>query len=202
MIYRFVSLFTLFAVVLLGACTSEAQNGMDHDDDAAMHEAPHGDMPQRGNDEARPSPNAYAGQTIGTTNVMISYGRPAMRDREIFGSLVPYGEVWRTGANEATVFHVDGDVRIEGQPLPAGTYGLFTIPTEDGWTIIFNNVAEQWGAFNYDASQDALRVEVTPEESFAIEQMAFWFDAVSATSGKVVLAWADVQVPFTVEVDG
>ncbi|NNF59416.1 MAG: DUF2911 domain-containing protein [Rhodothermaceae bacterium] len=175
---------------------------MDDSADAAMQEAPHGDMPQRGNDEARPSPNAYAGQTIGTTNVMISYGRPAVRGREIYGTLVPYGEVWRTGANEATVFHVSDDVQIEGQSLPAGTYGLFTIPTEDGWTIIFNNVAEQWGAFNYDASQDALRVDVMSEEAPVVEQMAFWFDDVDATSGTVVLSWAGVQVPFTIEVDG
>ncbi|HLT45669.1 MAG TPA: DUF2911 domain-containing protein [Rubricoccaceae bacterium] len=155
-------------------------------------------IPQRGTDEPRQSPNAVVGQTIGTTDVLLTYGRPSVRGRVIFGDLVPYGEVWRTGANEATSFSVSKDVTIEGQPLPAGTYALVTIPTEERWTIVFNRAADQWGAFEYDESQDALRVEVVPEAGPATEMMTFVFENVTDTSGDLVLYWDEVRVPVTI----
>lgn len=154
---------------------------------------------ERGNDEARASPNAAVSQTIGTTEVRITYGRPQMNDRTIFGELVPYGEVWRTGANEATTFSVSSDVTIEGEPLSAGTYSLYTIPGSDTWTLIFNNNANQWGT-NYDQSEDALRVEVTPESAPPREMMTFLFEDVTESSGTAVLHWAEARVPFDIQV--
>jgi hypothetical protein len=158
-------------------------------------------IPHRASDEVRASPNAVVGQTVGTTDVLITYGRPSVRGRVIFGDLVPYGEVWRTGANEATTFTVSKDVTVEGEALPAGTYALFTIPTEEGWTVIFNRAAEQWGAFDHDPAQDALRIEVAPEEGAATEMMTFAFEDITDTSADVVLSWAGLLVPFQIEVE-
>lgn len=159
------------------------------------------DRIDRGNEEARVSPNAAVSQTIGTTEVRITYGRPSVNDREIFGGLVSYGEVWRTGANEATTFSVTSDVMIEGEPLSAGTYSFYTIPGGDQWTLIFNNAAEQWGT-NYDESADALRVTVTPESAPKHEMMTFTFEQVTANEGTCVLYWNETRVPFEIQVAG
>jgi len=154
---------------------------------------------ERGTEEPRVSPNAAVSQTIGTTEVRITYGRPQVKGRTIYGELVPYGEVWRTGANEATTFSVSSDVTIEGEPLSEGTYSLYTIPQKDQWTLIFNNAANQWGT-NYDKSKDALRVEVTPESAPPREMMTFLFEEVTDTTGTGVLHWAEVRVPFEIQV--
>jgi len=154
---------------------------------------------ERGNDEPRVSPNAAVSQTIGTTEVRITYGRPQVRGRTIFGNLVPYGEVWRTGANEATTFSVSSDVTIEGKRLPEGTYSLYTIPGQDQWTLIFNNAANQWGT-QYDQSKDALRVSVTPESASSREMMTVLFEDVTNEKGTCVLHWAEVRVPFDIQV--
>jgi hypothetical protein len=153
---------------------------------------------ERANDEVRVSPNAVVGQTIGTTDVTVTYGRPRVRGREIFGDLVPYDAVWRTGANEATTITFSDDVMIEGQPLAAGTYSLFTIPGEDEWTVIFNSVAEQWGAYDYDEASDVLRVTVEPEEAESSELMTFSFDEVGEEEGKLVLRWDETRVPLMI----
>ena len=157
---------------------------------------------ERGNEEPRTSPNAAVSQTIGTTEVRLTYGRPQVNDRTIFGGLVSYDEVWRTGANEATTFSVSSDVTIEGEPLSAGTYSLYTIPGPDTWTIIFNNVANQWGT-NYDQNEDALRVGVDVDTApHQREMMTFVFEEVTDTTGTCVLYWADVRVPFDIQVAG
>lgn len=197
-------LLSVFSLFVFTACEGEAQDDMTGHDMAghemAAGDAAHPHHPMRANDEVRASPNAGVMQTIGTTMVHIMYGRPSVNDREIFGGLVPYDEVWRTGANEATTISFSSDVTIEGQPLAAGTYGLFTLPTADSWTFVFNKVAEQWGAFNYDSAEDALRIEAAPSEGPGVQQMAFWFDDVTATSARAVLGWADTTVGFAIEV--
>ena len=157
------------------------------------------DLPPRVN-EARPSPNASVAQTIGTTEVTITYGRPGVKGRQVFGGLEQYGNVWRAGANEATVIHFTDDVTIEGQPLAAGAYAFFAIPGETEWTLIFNEQAEQWGAFDHDPAQDALRVTVTPESGPQQEWLSYSFDDLTDTSATVVLAWDTVRVPFTIAV--
>lgn len=153
---------------------------------------------QRANEEVRVSPNAIVGQTIGMTDVTVTYGRPSVRDREIFGDLVPYDAVWRTGANEATTITFSNDVMIEGQPLAAGTYSLFTVPGEDEWTVIFNSVAEQWGAYDYDEDNDVLRVTVEAEDADFSELMTFSFDEVGEMEGELVLHWDETAVPLTI----
>ncbi len=156
-------------------------------------------LAQRGMDKPRVSPNASVSQTIGVTEVTISYGRPGVKGRTIWGELVPYGEVWRTGANEATTISFSQDVTIEGEPLPAGTYALFTIPKEGEWTIVFNKTAQQWGAFNYEAKQDALRVKVKPQPTSPQEWMSFSFEELTANGATVVLRWEKLAVPFKIQ---
>lgn len=152
---------------------------------------------ERANDEPRLSPNATVSQTIGTTDITITYGRPAVKDREIFGGLVPYGEVWRTGANESTALVVSNDVTIEGNKLAAGTYSLYTIPSKDKWTIIINSKLS-WGT-QYDKSKDVFRFEVEPRKADYIERMMFYFTDLTQESATIVLHWDETEVPFTIE---
>ncbi len=147
----------------------------------------------------RPSPPAEVSGTVEGTDITINYSRPSVKGRTIFGELEPYGKVWRTGANEATTFEVSNDVEIEGQPLPAGKYALFTIPTEDEWTVIFNKTPEQWGAYDYDEAEDALRVEVTPEETNEPTEM-LTFEV--GDDGAVTMMWANTAVSFDVSAAG
>lgn len=148
----------------------------------------------------RASARQSISQTVGDTMVSIVYNRPSVKAREVWGGLVPYGEVWRTGANENTTFEVSNDVKINGQVLPKGKYGLHTIPTKDGWTIIFNKVNNEWGSFNYDVKQDALRVMAKPMTGDFKETMAIDFDDVTDNTAQVVIAWEKLRVPFTVDV--
>ena len=154
---------------------------------------------ERAGDNPRISPNAAVSQTIGTTVVSVTYGRPGVREREIFGDLVPLGEVWRTGADEATTITFSNDVTFEGEPVPAGTYSLFTIPQEEEATIVLNSVADQWGAYEYDESQDVLRVDVTPENVRHMEQLMFYFTDVSEEGGTLVIHWDAWQVSARIE---
>ena len=148
---------------------------------------------ERGDDTKRLSKNGKVEATIEGVKVTIEYGRPKVRDRKIWGGLVPLDKVWRTGADEATTFAISKDIYLEGKKLAAGTYGLFTIPGNAEWTIIFNKVAEQWGAFNYDKGQDVLRVNVKPEMAEHIEEMTFKIEG-----DKVLLRWEKLVVPFEI----
>ena len=144
----------------------------------------------------RPSPPANVSEKVGNTTITIDYSQPGVKGRNIWGELVPYGKVWRTGANEATTFEVSNAVKIEGKTLAAGKYGLFTIPEKDEWTIIFNSVPDQWGAFDYDASKDVLRVNVKPKKSPAMtERMTFKINK----NGTVALLWENLEVDFNVK---
>jgi hypothetical protein len=145
------------------------------------------------------SQGATVKQTIGLNDVTITYSRPGVKGRKIWGGLVPYGAVWRTGANSATTIQVSEDVLVEGQPLPAGTYSLHTIPGEKEWTLIFNKEANQWGSYSYDAAKDAVRVKVTPIPGQAQEWMQFRFEDLTVNSARVVLAWENLQVPFAIK---
>ncbi len=172
--------YPLFALLLLFALPATAQ--------------------ERGNDEPRQSPNAVVGQTIGTTEVTVTYGRPSVRDRDIFGALVPYGELWRTGANEPTIITFSGDVTVEGTAVPAGTYAFFTIPGEDAWTVILSTDTAQWGAMAYDQGKDVARATVTPVEGDDREMMTITFEDVTPTEGTLVLHWDETRVPVTIGV--
>ena len=171
----------------------------------------------------RPSQKASVMQTVGVTDISITYSRPGVKGRKIWGDppagattsaatlddartrakdapIVPYGHVWRTGANEATVFAVTDDVLINGQKLPAGSYSLHTIPGRDEWTIIFNKDDGQWGSFTYDEKKDALRVKAKPQTAEMQEWLKYDIDSVAPDSAQVVIRWERVAVPFTVQV--
>jgi tetratricopeptide (TPR) repeat protein len=203
------TIFSLAAFSILGATLATAQ------------------QPQAQYKPIYPSQKASVMQTIGVTDVTITYSRPAIKGRTIFADapatmearakgdatldnqnerkpgepIVPYNHVWRAGANDATVFQVTDDVLINGQPLKAGTYSLSAIPGKDEWTIIFNNDYGQWGAFAYDAKKDALRVKAKPQPvAQSQELLAYNFDPVTANTATANLRWEKVNVPFTVEV--
>ncbi len=131
---------------------------------------------QNKEEKVRVSPKAEVMQVVGFTEVRIIYSRPGVKGREIWGGLVPYNQVWRAGANEATKFIFSTDVLIEGKPLKAGSYSFFAIPGKNEWTLIFNKVADQWGAFEYNESQDALRIKVKTGKKFCISGMADLYD--------------------------
>lgn len=152
-------------------------------------------------DFPRPSPTASVSQYVGITQLTIQYSRPGVKGREIWGGLVPYGEVWRTGANENTTLTVSTPVKIEGHELPAGTYGLQTIPGAEEWTLILSKDADAWGAFEYKPENDALRATLKPRPAAAEERMSFRFDDLTDGGATVVLRWEKLEVPFRVEVD-
>ncbi len=153
---------------------------------------------QENDKSKRPSPPAIVNETIESGAVIkIDYSQPSVKGRIIGKELEPKdGLVWRTGANEATIFEIDKDVKINGQPLPAGKYSLFTISGKKEWVIIFNKTWNQWGAYEYKQSEDALRVKAKPTkaETFA-EKMTFTIDKF----GQVNLLWGDVKVGFEVK---
>ncbi|WP_228527689.1 DUF2911 domain-containing protein [Pararhodonellum marinum] len=120
--------------------------------------------------EEKPSPARTAKGSINGANITVNYSSPAVKGRSIWGDLVPLGQVWRAGANEATTFETDKDIKVQGETLPAGKYSLFLIPDEYEPMMIFNKVHKQWGAFEYDQAEDALRVKVSPEGNEEMEE--------------------------------
>lgn len=189
------SVFVLTSLLALAACTpaasGEQQAATPQDTVAAV---PQGFQVTVLNDTID-SPLKQLKGSIENLVLTLTYGSPSVKGRVIWGDLVPYQEVWRSGANEATTFEVSADVMIGEQRLPAGKYALFTIPGEQDWTLIFNTVADQWGAYQYDETKDALRVKVMPETSeTASETLEF-----SVENGNtVILSWEKIRVPFTV----
>ncbi len=149
----------------------------------------------------RVSPRGVVTQRIGLTDVTITYSRPGVKGRQIWGKLVPYNKVWRTGANEATTISFSTDAEIDGKKVPAGTYALFTIPTPTSWTIILNKEANQWGAFSYKPAADLLRIKVTPKAAPHEERMRFSFENLTDNSADVVLRWKKLSVAFPIKVD-
>ncbi len=147
------------------------------------------------------SPRAEVAQTVGVAEVRLVYFRPAVNERTIWGSLVPYGQVWRTGANENTLVSFSHDVKVEGQPLAAGTYGLHTLPGEASWEVIFSRDTTAWGSFSYDQARDALRVTATPEKVPHLERLAFSFDDVDEDSATLALRWETLRLPVRLEFD-
>ena len=175
----------------------------------------------------RPSQKASVMQTVGVTDITITYSRPGVKGRPIFADapasmeerakgeatldnqnerkpgepIVPYNHVWRAGANEATLFQVTDDVLVNGQPLKAGSYSLHTVPGKDEWTIIFNSDPGQWGSFTYDSKKDTLRVKTKPQTVAENQEwLMFSFDPITPNSAQVNIRWERLRVPFTVEV--
>ncbi len=144
----------------------------------------------------RTSPPRSSTAVVGGTEVTVTYSAPSKKDRTVFGELVPYGKVWRTGANEASTISLNNDVKVGGTPVKAGKYALLTIPGEDSWEIILNEVWDQWGAYNYDESKDVVRFTARtnqlkePVEEFTIEVN---------NEGRVAIRWDMTAVYFDIK---
>jgi hypothetical protein len=149
----------------------------------------------------RVSQRGTVSQRIGLTDITITYHRPEVGGREIWGKTVPYGKVWRAGANENTTIAFTDDVSIEGKPLAAGTYGLHAIPDKDQWTIIFSRNSTSWGSFSYDEKEDALRVPVKQHSADPFEVLTYVFEDIKPDSALATLRWEKLAVPFRVSVD-
>ncbi|MBL7979399.1 MAG: DUF2911 domain-containing protein [Bacteroidetes Order II. Incertae sedis bacterium] len=184
---------------LLSACTSSTDSPTPSEPESKASAGETAKIPLRDNSDARMSPNAMIAQNVGKTVITISYGRPGVKGRKIFGGLEAYGEVWRTGANESTVFSTPDDVLVNGQLLKKGIYALFVIPTEEEWTLIFNRKSDQWGAFNYNKNDDALRLNIKPEQISLVEWMTFSFDQLTENSAVAALSWETMRLPFRIE---
>ena len=180
-----VRLLALFSVVLSvgGLCHAQTATG-----ETLMLDLP------------RASQHATVMQRIGITDITINYHRPLANGRQIWGKTVPYGQVWRAGANENTTITFTDPVTIEGQSLDKGTYGLHMIPGENQWTVIFSKTATAWGSFTYKQDEDALRVTVKPQTSEVRDALSYDFDDLKADSAVVTMRWDKVAVPFKVGV--
>lgn len=141
------------------------------------------------------SPAETATGKINNANITINYSSPSVKGREIWGGLVPYGKIWRAGANDATTFETDKDLVIEGKTLPAGKYSFFVIPNKDSATIIFNKDAKQWGAYKYKESKDQLRVNVTPKKSSKMNERLVY----TINKNNVTLSWENWDIPIMVK---
>ena len=141
-----------------------------------------------------PSPRKEMNGHIADLKIKVNYGSPSVKGREIWGELVPFGKVWRTGANEATTITIDKDITLNQKALNAGTYSLFTLPTSEGWQMIFNTTTDQWGAYEYESSKDVLRIPVAPQVVDVLsEMMEFIIDG-----DQVILLWENLRIPVIV----
>lgn len=147
-----------------------------------------------------PSPHASVTLTLGITDIELSYSSPAVKGRQIWGELVPYGEVWRSGANEATTIRFAHDVSVDGNRVPAGTYALFTLPTEGEWTVILNRNWDQSGTDAYDPTDDIARVSVQPEEAPFRERLAYHIEQTADDEARISLHWEKKQISFSIDV--
>ena len=148
-----------------------------------------------------PSPNAKVTQRVGVTDFTVSYSRPGVKGRVIWGGLVPYDKPWRTGANRATTFTTTDDVLVEGKKLPAGTYSIVTIPGKEQWTVIFNKDLDLWFKTEYDEKKDALRVAVKPETVDFVETFTIVFRNLTSDSASLAFVWDKLRVPVSLKVD-
>lgn len=144
----------------------------------------------------QPSPWAQVSQKFGLAQATVTYSRPSMKGRTIFGSLVPYGEMWRTGANKATELKLEGNVAINGQILPAGAYSLFTIPGEKEWTVIINKNTELWGTGGYKQEEDAMRFQVKVQSHASTESFTIGFSNIKDNSAVLEIYWETTMISF------
>lgn len=152
-------------------------------------------------DLPRPSPMATVTQAFGYTTATVNYSRPTVKGRAIWGGLVPYGQVWRAGANENTTLELTTDAKINGQTLPKGKYALFILPTEKDWTFILSKNHKAWGSYTYDQKEDALRVTVAPQAAEHKERLEFEFENISDSSASLTAHWEKQKASFNIVVE-
>ncbi|MEQ6119035.1 DUF2911 domain-containing protein [Reichenbachiella sp. MALMAid0571] len=144
----------------------------------------------------RPSPPNITRAQVGRAKVSIDYSQPSVKERKIWGDLVKYDKIWRTGANEANIFETSGPLLVGSDTIPVGKFSLFTIPGKDKWTVIFNKIYDQWGVYDYKQSEDVARIEVSPYNVGDLqEKMTFEVDS----TGKIVFAWEYLRFSFNVK---
>lgn len=148
-----------------------------------------------------PSPKAEVSQTIGLTKINVVYHRPAVKDRKIFGELVPYDKVWRTGANKATSISFNTPVKFAGKVVAPGNYSIFTVPGKKEWKIMLNEETELWGAGDFDESKNVAVFTVAVDKVPHTENFMIWFDAVKSGEGMLKMAWAKTGISIPLEVD-
>jgi len=149
----------------------------------------------------RPSPNATVTQTVGVTDITIDYCSPAVKERKIWGDLVPYDKIWRTGANEVTSITFSDSVKVNRNNLAAGTYGIHTIPREKEWDIIFSGDTKVNDPSNFDEKKEVLRIKVKPDQNSFTERMIFTFSDITDNSAMVNLLWEKIKVSFKIETE-
>jgi hypothetical protein len=149
----------------------------------------------------RTSPTAEVEQMIGLTEIEVKYSRPSVKGRTIFGEVVPFGELWRTGANERSILELEDDVKIGGKELKKGKYGILTIPGKEEWSVIFSTNTESWGTNDYDEKDNALVIQVKSEEAAFTENLLFYFDELGWDKGMLVLQWERTKIRIPIEVD-
>jgi tetratricopeptide (TPR) repeat protein len=147
------------------------------------------------------SPAATLSQVVGLTDITIDYHRPAVNKRKVWGDLVPYGQVWRAGANENTTIDFSSPVTVGGKTIPAGKYGLHMLPTEKDWSVMLSSTATAWGSFSYDEKEDVVRFSVTPKPADFEERLEYRFENPTDTSVDVVMQWEKLAVAFPISVD-
>ncbi|MEQ9064750.1 MAG: DUF2911 domain-containing protein [Vicingaceae bacterium] len=148
-----------------------------------------------------PSPTSTVMQRVGLTDFEIVYSRPGVKDRKVFGELVPYNKMWRTGANKATALTISDDVEVHGQKLNAGVYAIFTIPGEKEWEVIFNKNTEQWGTYDHKDSEDVLKIKVPSETAEYTESMLMYFDDLKDESATLNLQWEKTRISIPIKVE-
>lgn len=186
----------IFAALILSACgnTNKTDDKAAAPVDSTVNTAKDTTAKAPEDKTKRESPPKDATFDINGVKVVLNWGSPKVKGRVIWGDLVPYGEVWRTGANEATTIEFDKNAKVGGKAIPAGKYGLFTVPEKKEWTVIFNTRPDQWGAYEYEKDKDQLRITAKPETAEMTENLEF-----RAEDGKVYMVWEKLKVGFTVE---
>ena len=185
---------TIFAVMVLASCGNTNKTEDVKPVDSTQTAAKDTTAKPTTDKTKRESPPKEASFDIQGVKVNLAWGAPKVKGRVIWGELVPYGEVWRTGANEATTIEFDKNAKVGGKEIPAGKYALFTIPEKKQWTIIFNTRADQWGAFEYQKEKDQLRITAKPETAEMTESLNF-----ISENDHVYLVWEKLKVGFSVE---
>lgn len=187
----FFSFFALFLVTAFTACDGKTPPPPVEQESLSFN-APQPEFTTTVVEAELASPRKEMNGTLNGVDVTVNYGSPSTKGRSIWGSLVPYGEVWRTGANEATRFTVNETILIGENELPAGTYSLFTVPTKDQWEVIFNKTTDQWGAYEYDEAEDVLRIPAKPiQVDSSYETLEF-----KLAPGNLVLQWDRLVLPI------
>lgn len=198
----------LLIIIILSSCGSNSKQS-DSTNTSSLNSPKSGNFlktnPAWGNFnelKKRPSPPISETKKIGNLDIAIHYGAPSVKGRAIWGDLVPYGEVWRTGADEATILSISQDILLSGTIVPSGNYAFFTIPNKDKWKVIINKVSDQWGAFNYDSKEDIAVIEISPNISNELtEQLHFSINKQSESKGEIVLKWEYLvlRIPISIK---